>query len=89
MRDDELIAWAESIDVALPSGFWGTLSVCNDILSPEEQRAIMEAALLLRLGRDIDAEQMRVHGGYGYHDRKKDRQRRGLPIHIPRTEGAA
>lgn len=75
---NDLIRWAEGIDVALPSGFFGSLDACNAMLHPSEQAAILEAAWCAHNHRDFQAEQARSYAHYGYHDRKADRARRGL-----------
>lgn len=75
---NDLVVWAEGVDVIVPSGFFGTLSACNAMLHPTEQAAIMDAAWYSHTGRDFQAEQARQHARYGYHDRKGDHARRGI-----------
>lgn len=80
MRD--LVEWAEGIDVTLPSGFWGSLSECNRILPPQEQRTILEVVWLVREGYDVRAELLRAEAGYDHDSRRADRENRGLSCRL-------
>ena len=82
MRDPDLIAWAECIDVSLPSGFWGSVAECNRILHPFDQKVILEAAYLAHNDLPFEAERARHYAGYDYEARKRDRVYRGLPRHL-------
>lgn len=86
MRDRDFEQWANDLEVIIPPEFFPpgySLRVCNALLSPEEQRAILEATYFQVNGFIAEAEFARERGGYGYVDRRQDRVSRGLPDTLP------
>lgn len=78
MRDPDLDRIVNGIDVSLPSGFFGSLHECNQMVPPYDQAMILEAAWLAHNDRPFDAERARAFGGYDYEARKADHASRGI-----------
>lgn len=69
--------WNPRIRPWLPPHY--TLSMCNALLSDQEQNAIESAARLAATGQEDDAELMRAWGGYDRIWRQASRVSRFLP----------